>query len=68
MKPEYAKQAAAACSMLRSCQEHPFIRHETEELVEILCCSEDPGLRGLGLRLLEHVRMRDPDFRIVERR
>lgn len=68
MKPEYAKQAAAVRSFLRSYEEQPFICHETEELVEKLCCSEDPGLRGLGLRLLEHVRLKAPEFRIVERR
>jgi hypothetical protein len=68
MEPEQASKAAVAASLLRAYEEQPFINYKWEELVEKLCCSEDPGLREAGLRELENIRLRDPAFKIIVRR
>lgn len=67
MNPEQPNKDAAACSLLRTYQEQPFIKHEWEELVEKFCLSEDPGLREVGLRELENIQLWDPAFKIIER-
>ncbi len=50
MDNENKQKAAAACAFLKSYQEPLFVKHEWEELLNKLTCSEDPQLRGIGQR------------------
>jgi hypothetical protein len=68
MQAERMSQAARSVRFLRDYNEQPFISYEREELVEKLCQSEDPGLREVGFRELENIKLRDPTFKIIMKR
>lgn len=50
MKTKYEQHAELVCEYIRNHREQPFMKHERVELLEMLCCCEDPELRRLGAR------------------
>jgi hypothetical protein len=68
MNREQSIKAATTCSLLKAYKEQPFINYKWEELVVKLCRSENPGLRKVGLRELDDLKLRDPAFKIIESR
>jgi hypothetical protein len=50
MNGECKQKVAAVSAFLKTYQEPFFVKHEWEELLNKLTCSEDPELRGIGQR------------------
>ena len=58
MNAERMNRLDRTAHSLRNFDEHPFISHEREELVEKLLSSGDPKLRDIGLLEAEFLKMR----------
>ena len=56
MSLEQLKRVLSASMLKRLDNESGFIRHEWEELVEKLSCSDDPKLRAIGYEESEAIR------------
>ena len=63
METEPSSQAAIAASLLREHKGESFIDYKWEELVGKMCCSEDPGLRKLGHREFNTIKLKNPAFK-----